>query len=775
VKVTDLGLAKAVSGEGDSSEPSMLTQTQAAMGTPYYMSPEQFMSARDVGPAADVWSLGVTLYHLVTGRVPWTDTSVFALAVKVQTQPMPDARTLCTGLSDGVCTVITKALQKDSGARYADCGEMAKALREHLTTLTSSGSTEVTLADANAGSTKMALVVQTPPPMRTLTLIASAQLAAHDRRDSQRAMARLAEPSPVVSPSATPATMDMPGGRPAGDARRSRAGFVLATLGLLVAAGAGVGGWLLYSARNEAASRDRAAWAKAKTEAAASAAAWDHEAAIGAVDRFLSGMETDACRREAQAERAKLVSERALSVEDEKAWVAAKASAETKAGTGDFAGAVADVDGFLASAKTERFRPDALAMKQSLEAKLKTDEAFRAAIAAAEKAAAAGDLAGAIRELEAALGIREDAAVRARLEQTKRLAEFRRLVVEGDAHAKAAKWGDAKAAFEKALALAPASEKRGVADRLAAVTARFRAEEAVASAERERAAGRMRAAYDVVEAAKKSGLTDARLDAIAREAVKALAAPKALTGPLGVELVLVPGGRFMMGSDSGALTEKPVHEVTVSPFYVGRYEVTQAEYEAYSQRLTSVPRATSEAARRPAVSVSWQEAVGFCDYLTRQDGGGAKYRLPTEAEWEIAARGTEGRMYPWGNTAPGSKRANLDGTADGFPGLSPVGSFPEGSTPDGLADMAGNAAEWCADRFWRYPPAPQTDPVELAEGTLRVIRGGSFVHGADAARATARMGRAPANPGDFIGFRVVRELTAEERLFLAKAAEGGST
>ncbi|MHC4505648.1 MAG: serine/threonine-protein kinase, partial [Planctomycetota bacterium] len=178
VRVADLGLAKAFSAE-ETNEPSMITMTQQAIGTPYYMSPEQFASARSVGPAADVWSLGVTLYQLLTGRLPWADSNVFALAVQIQGEPPPDPRAGRQDLSDSICKIIDRALQKEPQNRYTDCGQMARALRDHLQLSGAGG--EVTLADTDAGVTKLSLVTMTPPPARTLTLIAAAVL---DRRDA---------------------------------------------------------------------------------------------------------------------------------------------------------------------------------------------------------------------------------------------------------------------------------------------------------------------------------------------------------------------------------------------------------------------------------------------------------------------------------------------------------------------------------------------------------------------------------------------------------------
>jgi sulfatase modifying factor 1 len=135
VKVADLGLAKAVAGDEEDAEGSSLTKSHTAMGTPYYMAPEQFTSSHAVGPAADVWSLGVTLYQLMRGAYPWSDTNVFALAKKIESEPMPDLGADVKGASPGVRAIIARATQKDPSKRYADCRAMGEALSGHLATL----------------------------------------------------------------------------------------------------------------------------------------------------------------------------------------------------------------------------------------------------------------------------------------------------------------------------------------------------------------------------------------------------------------------------------------------------------------------------------------------------------------------------------------------------------------------------------------------------------------------------------------------------------------
>jgi formylglycine-generating enzyme len=219
--------------------------------------------------------------------------------------------------------------------------------------------------------------------------------------------------------------------------------------------------------------------------------------------------------------------------------------------------------------------------------------------------------------------------------------------------------------------------------------------------------------------------------------------------------------------------EVAAHPVTLSPFWLDRTEVT---VEAYARcvalgpcgQSVHKPLVSPETARLPMTMVSHDEAQIFC-----QHRGG---RLPTEAEWERAAKGagTNGRMFPWGNTY--FSRVSNHGTLrllgalegprmlfpseddhDGFRELAPVGSFPGGRTPEGIEDLAGNAAEWVADNYAdRYDPVSAHDPKGPPLSPLRVIRGGSYISGPTHLRSSARSFASPGVRLSFLGFRCVR-------------------
>ncbi|MRG90908.1 formylglycine-generating enzyme family protein [Polyangium spumosum] len=208
--------------------------------------------------------------------------------------------------------------------------------------------------------------------------------------------------------------------------------------------------------------------------------------------------------------------------------------------------------------------------------------------------------------------------------------------------------------------------------------------------------------------------------------------------------------------------EYPPHEVYLSDVWIDRTEVTVARYRrCVAAGHCLEPPYASGAARfdrpeLPVVMVTWNDAAAFCAWT----GG----RLPTEAEWERAARGTRGRRYPWGNLWNGSivnhgklSWDELDPT-DGFLELAPVSSFPDGRTPDGFADMAGNVEEWVADYYApRYQEGSVMNPRGPTQGEERVLRGGGYVHGRPFLRAASRQHDLPSMRRPWRGFRCARD------------------
>ena len=213
--------------------------------------------------------------------------------------------------------------------------------------------------------------------------------------------------------------------------------------------------------------------------------------------------------------------------------------------------------------------------------------------------------------------------------------------------------------------------------------------------------------------------------------------------------IWLEGGRFMMGSDVGFDVRRPAHPVTVSGFWIQEHEVTHDEYA----RFDSGHQFPSGQGRYPVANITWQEAL---DYAVSRGGG-----LPTEAQWEFAARGPEGRAYPWGEARPTCDRAQFSG-CDGD--AIDVMSHPNGATPDGVYDLAGNVEEWVADTWhYGYVGAPDDGSAWVSEGAAsRVGRGGSWawpsylLMGRDEIDTGARVrGQTRRGASVDLGFRVV--------------------
>lgn len=248
--------------------------------------------------------------------------------------------------------------------------------------------------------------------------------------------------------------------------------------------------------------------------------------------------------------------------------------------------------------------------------------------------------------------------------------------------------------------------------------------------------------------------------------------PPVFTNPIGAPMMLVPGGEFVMGSDAddAAPNEQPLTPVTLSEFYMSRYVITNAQYEQFdpSHRHKRMPGAGAD---HPVVYVTSFEAVKYCYWLGQKDG--KTYRLPTEAEWEYAARGTDGRKFPWGNQERRGDLANFADASttfawrdslihDGHAETSPLGSFPRGTSPFGIEDMAGNVWEWCLDFFQPLAGTPKRNPRGLASGPMRVYRGGSWKSRFSNLRATVRSSNAPNYSSNDVGFRIVCEVVSSE-------------
>ncbi|HZU87085.1 MAG TPA: formylglycine-generating enzyme family protein [Anaerolineaceae bacterium] len=262
----------------------------------------------------------------------------------------------------------------------------------------------------------------------------------------------------------------------------------------------------------------------------------------------------------------------------------------------------------------------------------------------------------------------------------------------------------------------------------------------------------------------------------------------------GMVMAYVPEGEFSMGSSSGGANEQPLHTVYLDAFWIDSTEVTNAMFTLFIEATgyqtdaegqggawiydgagwSETPGADWQHPRgpgsdltgledHPVVNVSWNDAAAYCAW--------AGVRLPTEGEWEKAARGLDDRTYPWGDQSPAGDllnfadiNLNVDWASasvdDGYQFTAPVGSYPAGASPYGALDMAGNVWEWVNDWYspTYYAVSPASNPAGPATGTSRVLRGGSWNHDGANLHSSLRLWNDPAAAIDNFGFRCAQSV-----------------
>jgi eukaryotic-like serine/threonine-protein kinase len=223
-----------------------------------------------------------------------------------------------------------------------------------------------------------------------------------------------------------------------------------------------------------------------------------------------------------------------------------------------------------------------------------------------------------------------------------------------------------------------------------------------------------------------------------------------------MEMVYVPAGEFSMGSLVDTADEQPVHTVYLDAYWIDRTEVTNVMYSQCVQagaclrpfmngsNTHSYYYSNPQYANYPVIDLRWGSAEKYCAWAGR--------RLPTEAEWEKAARGTDGRTYPWGNDNPNDSLLNFNSPAGD---TAAVGSYLHGTSPYGALDMAGNVSEWVADWYdaGYYGASPKSNPTGPADGQYRVVRGGSWFSSVYLVRSADRHFLAPDTRDILVGFR----------------------
>ncbi|MEP7153317.1 MAG: SUMF1/EgtB/PvdO family nonheme iron enzyme [Nitrospira sp.] len=241
---------------------------------------------------------------------------------------------------------------------------------------------------------------------------------------------------------------------------------------------------------------------------------------------------------------------------------------------------------------------------------------------------------------------------------------------------------------------------------------------------------------------------------------------KTLIGDDGREMVQISEGPFVMGSrdNDSDPDEKPEHQVYLKSYFFDRHEVTQDAYARFSKMTKRLTRkievfegdpAKLLKPESPMIAVTWDDAEAYCKWAGK--------RLPTEAEWEKAARGEGKRRYPWGEEFVVGY-ANIDGDEDGFRYLAPPGSFESGRSPYGIYDMTGNVGEWVADFYDEnaYRKSSYRDPKGPDLGEQRVIRGGSWRETKRNVRSSKRFQAKPWRHDITVGFRCAKDIEADE-------------
>jgi sulfatase modifying factor 1 len=234
--------------------------------------------------------------------------------------------------------------------------------------------------------------------------------------------------------------------------------------------------------------------------------------------------------------------------------------------------------------------------------------------------------------------------------------------------------------------------------------------------------------------------------------------PGEIVGKDGAPMVLIPVGEFTMGSDKGDDDEQPIHKVFLDSFYIDKFEVTNGRFAKFVEAIQSEPPWGFADKETPVIRpdqpvrwVNWMEAIGYCLWAGK--------RLPTEAEWEKAARGPDGRVYPWGNDTPTPAHA-VFGLKEGTDTVSAIGNRDKGKSPYGVHDLAGNLYEWTTDWYDEefYSKNPAINPKGPLEGTAKVQRGGSYINGAYRLRSSFRTKGDPTEHDPNVGFRCAEDV-----------------
>ena len=779
-KLADLGLAY------NDATARLLEGSPAETGTPGFMSPEEAVGSKDITPATDVFSIGATMYGLLVGQPPFGGPSLSVVLSSTVIHDSNDLRTWRPDVSRATNRVVEACMKKNASARFQNGSILLNALK--LARAAYNGTVEAQGEALKAIDALLPAVAQLDPAIKNF--LANAEPMAAESTASAPAGAGAGMPAlpddatviggklsfPVAGPSKPaapapevvevpdtaevlipdqsfedPAALEEVGAEPAAKKSMMMPLMAAALLLLAVAGGAWQLGFLgkkkptvvaTAPVKTDKEKSDQEAKDKAEKEKAEADAKTKTDADKVAADAKL------------KEEADKLAAETKVK---EEADAKAKLEAEAKAKDEQDAKLKAE------AAAAEKAKQDEEDKKAAEAAKIKAEE--DAKVAAAEKAKA--------EEIE------------------------KKKIAEAEARAKTEQEAAAKAAAEKEAAEA----KKTDAEKKAAADAKVKADEAAKVAE-----AKAKADQEALEAKKLAeAAKPAPTPAPASQAVPAELA-KEVTADLGngvtMDFVLVPAGTFLMGTDRSVLAELcrkaqadekdyadevPAHRVDLGAYYIAKTPVTVAQFRAFvsaTQYRTAAERRGEaytlvdhvwqltpgaswmkpgfpQEENHPVVNLNWRDCAAFAEWASKQCG--KTLRLPTESEWEYAARGPKNLNYPWGNSWDGRRANHSDqhlhplgprgwtysSAEDGFAFTAPVGSYDNRSWC-GALDMAGNVFQWCQDAYSEYPQAQSpgapeiiTDATDVPANAKRALRGGSYLFRPIDCRSTARRSLSP--------------------------------
>ena len=589
-KLADLGLARQVEDEG-----TQLTQAGTAMGSPHYISPEQARGEGDIDIRADIYSLGATFYQLVTGRTAFSGQTVAVIMTKHLSEAPPPVREVRPEVSEATASVIAKMMAKDRSERYQTPAELLADL-ERL----SRGEEP----DAHGTEATFLMDVGDLPPVRkgvarslVLTaLVATVALAllgtagvvivlSRGAGAEREEFARLFEEGKALFEAG----------------KHGRAKGVLESALALAGEGEETESAKDLLRQVELALEERDARLKAAADELAAVEGLIAEGKLDeAIDRARAGAEKFPESKDAfealasRAEKQKLYEELVRR---------AREALELR----DLATATA----LLTRAK---------AIRDTDEVKELLAEVRRLQyIARAEEEQRAGRLEKAIDFYGRARALRDDAELRGRVAELERRVALAKKVAEGDAFAGRGAWKSARASYRTALETARGDERPPIEKKLASVGTEIAYLELIMQARADVTASKWQAVLDGATKASEMKPDEAEPKELVLRARKVLAREKPVVNSLGMTLVYLRGGDFIQGSNSGDSDERPPHAVRLSPFYMSKTEVTNAQYERFRPDHSS-QREFSEGDDCPVVRVSWRDAVDFCKWLEGQEG-----------------------------------------------------------------------------------------------------------------------------------------------------------